>query len=380
MANKTIVSSTLDDVFQSLPIGSIEQAIGNNLYGINHRQIPGMVPSNRDTVGFTFFVRPQLNLQGNNIRNIRAFYPLLNQERISIPTAIRCLLDPRLQYGYKGTKVFSPPIQCPLVDPLNAFIPILTNNAITSTGWPDLVVPTFTSKEGLYGESYSQVDGTTNNYSTNDLDVTFRNTRGDPIVYLFYIWERYSSLVFEGKLLPYPDFIIENTIDYNTRIYRVTLDITKQEVRKIVATGVAFPVSNPLGQFFDYNVDRPYIEQTKEITIRLRCSGFEPFDPILVQEFNETVCIFNPSMRDGVRSDRRRSSSGWVETPKAMVKLDQAAAGIFNHRGYPRINPDDYRLEWWVSKEFYAQRTGVFLKQNLNTSPAAIKDYEETGD
>ena len=72
--NGPIVSQSLDDYFQSTPIGSVDKAIGNNLFGINHRQIPGLVPSNKDIYGFTFFTRPQLNLQTDNIRNERRFY------------------------------------------------------------------------------------------------------------------------------------------------------------------------------------------------------------------------------------------------------------------------------------------------------------------
>jgi hypothetical protein len=45
-----------------------------------------------------------------------------------------------------------------------------------------------------------------------------RNTRGDPIVYLFYVWAFYQSLVFQGLMVPYPDYIVHNRLDYNTRI------------------------------------------------------------------------------------------------------------------------------------------------------------------
>jgi hypothetical protein len=352
VANNSVLPVTLDDFFQSSPLGSLERAIGNNLYGFNHRQVPGMVPTNKDHAGFTFFVRPQLNLQGDNIRNVRLFYPLLTQNRTSVQTLVRTILDPRLLYSYGGTRTIAPAIQCPVVDPLQAFIPFLTNDLVTVTGWPDMVVMPFVSKAGLYQESYAQVDSLSRNYSEYDLDVTFKNTRGDPIVYLFWVWIHYASLVFEGRLVPYPDFLLENEIDYTTRIYRLTLDPYKTHVRKIAATGVAFPISNPLGQFFDYTNERPYNEQTKDITVRFKCLGMESMDGILVYEFNRSVQIFNPDMRDGVR-----------ET--SMVALDSAAAGFFNNRGYPRINPNDYKLEWWVPKQLYQQRLAAFTRGKL---------------
>jgi hypothetical protein len=349
MANSTspIVPYTIDDFFQTTAMGSFERAIGRNLYGIDHSQIPSMVPYNRDIAGLTFFVRPQLNLQADNIRNSRLLYPLLTTDMTTIQAYVRCMLDPRLQYGYS---TFVEKLNCPIVDPLQAFIPILTNDIVSISGGQDLVAPTFTSKEGLYQQAYSQVDGTVRNYTVYDIDATFRNTKGDPIFYLFYIWLHYASLVFEGRLVPYPDFLVENEIDYNTRIYRITLDPYRSKVRKIMVASVAFPISVPIGEFFDYNSDKPYNEQTKDITIRFKCMGYEAMDAILISEFNQTSMIFNPQL---------------ITRTNDMVKLDQASKGLFKNSGYPFINSSNYELEWWIGKDIYDKRMELLKKNNL---------------
>lgn len=365
MANDSIVPYSLDEYFQSTSIGSVNKAIGNNLYGINHRQVPGAVQTNKDTYGLTFFVRPQLNLQADNIRNARILSPLLAQNELSMQRFIRCTLDPRLMNGYNFNSHSIPAIKCPVVDQMNAFIPVLTNNLNSISGWPDLVAPTFTSKPGLYNEVYSQVDGLTRNFESYDLDATFRNTRGDPILFMFYVWLHYSSMVFEGKLIPYIDMITENEIDYNTRIYRLVLDQQKDIVTKIAATGVAFPISVPTGSFFDYTNEKPYNDQNKDITIRFRCMGFECMDDILIKEFNMSVVIFNGAMKDSTRNG-------------TMVKVNKNLLSIFNNRGYPRINPETYELEWWVDSDLYSKRTGSFIENNL-TDPLA-QDADFSGD
>lgn len=347
--NGPIVQHSLDDYFQSSPIGSVDKAIGNNLFGFNHRQVPGMVPSNKDVYGFTFFTRPQLNLQSDNCRNERRFYPLLTENELTIHRFVRTTLDPRLIHGYSFQNDKIPSIDCPVMDNNNAFIPILTNNLNSISGWPDITAPTFTSKPGLYNEAFSMVDGITRNYESFDIDASFRNTKGDPILYMFYIWIHYQSLVFEGKLSPYIDFITENEIDYNTRIYRLVLDKNKDIVTKIAATGASFPVSVPSGSFFDYNNEKPYNDQNKDITIRFKCMGMDLMDDILIDEFNKTVEIFNPEM-----SNR-----------SGMVKVSKNTAAMFNHRGYPRINPNTYELEWWVSQDGFQNRTKAFLEANL---------------
>lgn len=358
--SKSVVNMSLDEYFQTTPIGSIDRAIGNNLYGINHRQIPGLVPSNKDTYGLTFITRPQLNLQSDNLRNIRIFYPLLTDQMLSIQRFVRCTLDPRLIGGYNfrtkdgdGRNKTVSTLSCPLIDNSNAFIPILTNNLNTISGWPDIVAPTFTSDPGLYNEVYSQVDGITRYYETFDLDINFRNVKGDPILYMFYIWLHYQSFAFEGKVVPYLDYIANNRIDYNTRIYRLVLDKDKDKVTKIAATGAAFPISVPTGSFFDYSNEKPYNDQNKDIGIRFKCLGVDYLDDILIKEFNTVVGIFKPEMRD-----QNRVSS--------MVKIEKDLLTMFNNRGYPRIDPSSNKLEWWLEKQTVNARLGLLRNASAN--------------
>lgn len=364
MSSESLVLHSLDEYFQSTPIGSLDKAIGNNLYGLNHQQINGQVPSNRDTYGMTFFVRPQLNLQTDNVRNVRQFTPLLSANPLSLQAFVRGMLDPRIGDGYQFNALTVPPRPNPFVDNNNAFISVCTNNLNSVSGWPDLVAPTHTSARGLFNEEYTMIDGLTRNMETFDLDVSFRNTRGDVLLYMFYIWLHYASAVFKGDLVPYMDYITENMIDYNTRIYRLVLDQQKERVVKIGACGAAFPVSVPVGSFLDYNKEKVYSDQNKDITVRFRCMGMDIMDDILVKEFNATVVIFNPSMDDSVRE-------------KSMVHVPRILLGSFNNRGYPRINPDNNNLEYWVFPELFHMKTSTVLNKNVST---VNQDLFESGD
>lgn len=358
-----INNSSLDDYFSKTAIGSIDRAIGNNLYGINHRQTAPMVPNNKDLYGYTFFVRPQLNMQDDNIRNIRLFYPLLTKLDTSIQRFVRTTLDPRLMTGYRFKGGSVAPMSCPIVDNENAFIPVLSNNLLSVSGWPDVVAPTYTSERGLYNEAWSIVDGITRYYESFNLECTWRNTRGDPILYLFYIWMNYQSFLFEGKMVPYLDYLADNVIDYNTRIYRLIMDPYKDRVTKIANTGVAFPESVPIGSMFDFNHETPYSEANKEITIRFKCLGAEYLDDVSIHEFNQTVNMFNAAM-----------SPNQAIRESGMVKINKSILTSFNFRGYPRINENTYELEWWVPKTIVADRIDQFLLDNEEL------DLEEIGE
>lgn len=359
-----VINSSIDQMMESLPVGSMTKAIGNTLYGINFRQTGNPIPRAKDLYGFTFFTRPQLNLTRINVTNYRGFYNLLTDNALSYQTYTRLMLDPRLQHVGK--------LICPFVDKNSAFIPILTNNVQSLSGWPDLVAPTYTSDAGQFGEEHSIVDGVTNHFESYDLDVIFRNTRGNPLLYFFFIWIKYQTLVFEGILNPYIDMVTENEIDYNTRIYRLITDQQKRYVTYIGATGASFPINVPTGTLFDFNIDTPFNTRNTEINIRFRSMGFIAFEDILKLEFNKTGAIFNADLRKILEFDladnsdelkARADSTKVYRVPKSnLVKLPHFLAttmdsSVFsnnffniNYRAYPYINFVTNELEWWVDE------------------------------
>lgn len=351
-----LVSVSVDDITQVNLGGTMSRAITDNLYGINHRQIPGAIPINKDQYGLTLFTRPQLNFTTSNLRNVRLMIPLLSADDMSYQRAIRTLLDPRLMSGYAESSSGAAKISCPIVDPEQAFIPLLTNNLLGISGWPDINVPTHSTPEGVYKESHTIVDGVTVNFNSYDITATFRNSRGDPITSMFFYWAHYMSNVFEGQLLPYPDMIIRNEIDYNTRIYRLVLDSSKKYVQRIAACGAAIPGAVPIGSMFDYSSEKPYNDVNAQISIPFKCMGAIYNDDILVWAFNKTVVTFNPSMSDEHRNNE-------------MVKIPGEYLELFNNRGYARINSEaGYELEWWIRKSLFEQRKAQYelLSQELD--------------
>lgn len=343
------INTTLNDVFKSTPLGDVRSSIGNNLFGINHRQTPNRIPINRDHYGLTFFTRPMLNLTNQNLRAVRDFIPLLTTNELSLPRMIRTYLDPRLG------------LPCPIADDKSAFIPILTNLLQSCSGWLDPYVEVHTSKPGVKREVFSMVDSVIDKYSAYDISATFRNMEGDPITAMFALWTSYMSGVFEGVLVPYPDFIAYNEIDYNTRIYRLVLDRNKRIVQKIAACGAALPKNTPLGGSFNFESDRPLNPTNDQIQIQFHCNGYSYNDPILVYEFNSVVAMFNPEMaEDAYQSE--------------MTEIPQYELMYFNTTAcYPRIDPNTMELKWYASNDLYnAVITGYIRNLNALTNNSSL--------
>lgn len=326
--------NSLDDFLRfTQPTGSHSKAIFDNLYGISHRGTKNPLPESRDSYGLTFFTRPQLCLSTVNCQNDRIFINMLSNNPNSIWSYIRAMLDPRISLPRSANGI-GEAHQCALIDHLSAFIPVLSNNVKSVSGWPDIVVDSFTSKPGSRKQVWGIADSSTDIYEQFDLNVTFRNSKEEPIMLLFTIWATYMTRVFEGLMTKYVDYIVNNEIEYNTRIYRLILDESKRFVKKIACTGASFPVNVPNGRFFDFQENVNYNDQNKDIDITFRSFGACYNDPIIVEEFNKVVGIFNPDMEYGPNIN--------------MEKIPYEMLEMFNYRGYPYINTNTLELEWYI--------------------------------
>jgi len=342
------IRDILDATSLAQGFGKTSAATANVFKGINHRGTGNIVPANVDNQGLTFFTKPNLNLSYDNVRSIRRLSFLANTSERSLGAVIRCLLSPRVDSFIDGNWALSRTggddpndIRTPLVDDRYAFITPLTNLLISLSGWPDTNMDSFITSEGMRKEVTGWIDSPPDNYSSFNLTGNFQNIDGDPITALFAVWLEYAARVKDGTLNPYPQMILENEIDYNTRIYRIILDPTRTFVRKIADCGAAYPTVNPIGAAFNYNSESFFTEDTSQLSIDFQCFGVRYNDPITIYNFNRTVQTFNPSMKDG-----RRDS--------AMQKLTPQEKRLFNYRGYPRIS-ENYELEWYVPKDEYKQ-------------------------
>lgn len=346
VANDSESDELIRSVSSKSGVGGLSSVISATYLGMNYFGNGSPAPANNEQMGLTFFTRPLLNLSYDNIIHDRSMALMITGAENSVPRAIRSYLDPLGAAGYtlgnggKGNVYTG--FGSGLVDPLNPFIPLLSNNLLSLSGWPDPYVDTYTTKAGIYKEEFSMIDGFSKLYQAYDLTANFRNILGDPISYMFHVWTQYASMVKEGVMDPRPDMIIENEIDYNTRIYRLILDPSRRYVLKIGACGAAFPTSNSLGSHFNYNIDKPFNRDNDQISITFKTMGAAYYDPILIYEFNRTMDIYNPWLDANTEKSKLRDSQYRYVEPKYKQ--------LFNYLAYPRINIKTMELEWWVLK------------------------------
>jgi hypothetical protein len=346
--SNTTFTEAIDVISRISGLGSLSDAYQQMLKGINHRGLGNPIRTNRDNSGIVLFTRPDFNLTYDNIALCRLMTPLLTDNEYTLQRYIRAMLD------VKGSRNGGLPT--PLVNPYNPFIPLLTNNLLTVSGWPDIQPGTYNTTEGLLKESQASIDGLYRTAGVFDLSMSFRNVEGDPITAMMATWVLYATLIQYGELNPYPENIIENRYDYNTRITHLVMDPSRRFVTKIAVGHGSFPNNVPMGANFNFSGEQTYVQSTEQININFTVNGAEYNDPILIDEFNRIVAAFNPSLKiTGFTAggDIDIANGFTIMNPEGYIRLrgDELKAG--NYSGIPLIHPTTQELFWYVTQEEY---------------------------
>ncbi len=331
--------------------GDSARTISNIFMGYNHRMAPLYVPKNQDSVGYTFFTRPDLNLNEANVNASRRIREMLRGGYGSQVAAIIAMLDPlnEMTALTKSSIALGSALKSGIgFDNKQAFIPLLSSTLVSLSGFPDSTLDVYTSEEGLKREQWSMVDSTYQINYAFSLSASFRNIEGDPITTLFAIWLEYMAGVKDGTFIPRYRNLVQREIDYQTRIYRIITDPTRKWVRKIGIANACFPLNDSLGAIMNVPGNAPFVTNNDQLDIQFQCNIAQYLDPILIQEFNDVVSMFNPGMYPLDEDD-----TVFVPKDGDLVRLSDAELPYFNYYGYPHIDQNTYEISWHVSSDDY---------------------------
>jgi len=325
-------TDSIDSIARESGYGSVSSSLAHQYYGLNKfSNRSAFLPTNRDVMGYTLFTRPILNLSYNNLEMNDKLLSLASNNPDTIPGAIRSMFD--------ATGTVSRNSYSRLFDNSQAFIPILSNTLHAMTGFPDIVIDTFSAHPGARKETWTMVDGQSEFNEAFKIQSSHINISGDPITMILDLLQTYSSSVYLGDMMPYWDAIVNNYIDYTIRFYRIILDQTYKYVTKIGAPYAAICVTNPIGNAFDFGTtkDTPLIHTNNEISCQWDCVGWRYNTQSLIMDFNSTVELFNPQMKDANRASFYR-------------QLSPSDYQRYNFIGYPHIDIQTNEFQWWVPK------------------------------
>lgn len=357
-----------NDIFEMLSLGKTNSLATDGIKGIIHGSLQGFVPTDRELPGPLLITRPQLNLFDDNIRARPNLFPMLSSNPNSIERMTRCILDPRLMNTQRINGDTQEVLKCRLVDNRNPFIPVFNNDLISLSGFPDKILPSYSSEPGRLKEVWGQIDGSIDIFDERDINIILRNRRGSPAFSIIDKWCEYASDVFLGNVMPCPGFSVENEIDYQCRIYNLIMRQDGIRISRIAATGVSVPIVSPIGNYFNRDGATPYGSATMQHNFRFKSYGIIYDTNSLVRDFNEVSMMFNQEIRPKNRSSK-------------MTKIPTTMRTYFKGYGYPFINDETLELEWWVDNNVFDEKLRrIAALNNIKIRPQKIMSDEERHD
>ena len=262
-----------------------------------------IVLPNHEVVGLTFITRPKLNLSTSSIRQDPILGTLDTLDPISLPFALRCLLDTK--FSRRPIDIAPIAATSPFFNIESPFILPLTNCLKSISGFPDTVVETETSQGGYFAEDITMATGSDMLSRSYDLSLTFRDIQGGFIAALFTIWTRMIPLLTRGLTVAYPEDIAARRLCYTCSIYRFILDPSRRFITKWAKATGCYPISNPLGAAFNIGERDNFVSELEQIPVPFKANRVEYMDPRIFTDFNRIVKRYAP----------RIDTSEYITTP-----------------------------------------------------------------
>lgn len=361
-----IVQELVNFVSRSNGYGNQDESLFNIMWGLNNLNPGFNLPYNTERYGYIFLTRPDLNLSYNNICDHPYLSYLLDSREESVLRAIRIMLDgDSWDKATPGTKENTYPqyLKSRSFNRKSPFLNIITNSAISCSGWRDISMDTYTSREGRRKESWSIADGVTEFMGQSQFSISCRSLPGDVILRMHELWLHYMSSVMRGTIFPKPVNLWQGRIDYNTRIFRIITDVGRRNIIRLSSSGPGFPLNAPTGAAANFAIDTPFNAENDQVTINFMCNGERHNHMGIADDFNACVAMRNPAMSAYL------PVSDTVSIPSKNYRLlttPEVVSNIFNYYATPLINPEYMELEWWIENEHYNRLAEMSSDNNLD--------------
>lgn len=242
-----------------------------------------LLPMNIEHVGLTFFSRPKLALAPGNLVAVPPLIPLNTLDPHSYAFATRCWLDTK----FSRTGAYADSVlKCPFFDIESAINVPLSNAVVAQSGWPDPFIQTFTTTGGFYCEDQTFPIGSDRLRRTYDINFTFKEGPGAPILSMLYTWYEAMACLTEGSMIAYAEDINAQRMCYTCSIYRFLLDPSKTHITHYAKATGCFPKAPPMGALFNHSRGEVAVQAAQEISIPFTVNKVEYDDPRILLDFN----------------------------------------------------------------------------------------------
>ena len=354
--DKSFLDQVVEMAFETSGMGSYETQLAQ-VFARHDRFKRSLANKNSVLSGFTFFTRPCLCLTDWNLAPHRKLAHLITTDVNAMPFAIKCLLDTKFA---KKNKLAG---ECPLVDTGNPFLIPLCNAVRSMSGFIDPMLITETTEGGFFSEDQTYVIGGDRMSRTYDINCTFRDYPGNPILTIIDDWCEYMAGLTDGSLQQYASAIDYNRMDYTVSIYRFLMDRTNRYIVRWAKCTGCYPVSPPTGIAMNLNEGEELVQAAGELAVVFKANRIEYDDPIILKEFNMLV--------------RRYATDAGIKENNMNAFAHNVASNNFCGVPYIRPTTRGYELLWLARKGKVGE---LFSGAEVKLDAPTFKDSSNNSD
>ena len=351
---KDFLDQVVEMAFETSGMGSYETQLAQ-VFARHDRFGRSLANKNAVLPGFTFFTRPCLCLTDWNLAPHRKLAHLVTTDINAMPFAIKCLLDTK--FAKKSERASN----CPLVDINNPFLVPLCNAIKSMSGFIDPMLITETTEGGFFSEDQTYVIGGDRMSKTYDINCTFRDYPGNPILTIIDDWCEYMAGLTDGSLQQYSSAIDYNRMDYTVSIYRFLMDRTNRYIVRWAKCTGCYPVSPPTGIAMNLNDGEALVQAAGELAVVFKANRIEYDDPIILKEFNMLV--------------RRYAVDAGIKDKKMNAFAHNVASNNFCGVPYIRPTTRGYELLWLARKDKVGE---MFSGAEVNIDAPTFRDVNDS--
>lgn len=321
-----------DSIHASSGRGSRVNPLNSFLYNLDRNQLNTMLP-NHECADITLMTRPCLPMQDSSLRQDDFLSLFDTYDCNSIAFIIRCYMDTFFSKYAATQKATDAIAACPSFNRYSPWLIPVCNGITSISGFPDPYLETETTEGGFHQEDQTYAKGGLGLFRSVDLNLTFKDPQGGPLMLLFQLWVTCIQMLRSGQIMAYKEFVDAQMLPYTVSIYRFNLDPSKTFITNFCKVTGCFPKSVPIGAIMNTSENERFISSSGRYSIPFVGNVVEYNRPSIIYDFNKLAHRYCPGIGgcENIPNLTRHNMSGLpyiVDSPNGLMYVHKKIPGV----------------------------------------------------
>lgn len=277
--------------------GSRLNPMNSFLYNLDRNQLNAMLP-NHECADITLMTRPCLPMQSSSLKQDDFLSLFDTVDPNSMAFVLRCYMDTFFSTHKRSAVAIDAMNKCSSFNNKSPWLIPVCNGITSISGFPDPYIETETTEGGFHQEDQTYAKGGLGLFRSVDLNLTFSDPQGGPLMLLFQLWITCIQMLRSGQIMAYKEFVDAQMIPYTVSIYRFNLDPSKTFITNFCKVTGCFPKSVPIGAIMNTSENERYISSAGRYSIPFVGNVVEYNRPSIIYDFNALARRYCPGIEN----------------------------------------------------------------------------------